>query len=215
MKKAYIIVILIIVGFLVAYYFAGSLIYNRNVVNGYAQISINNADNEIHDIPSYARISNNTIVFTSSNINLVVYTMGHIRAENLTGKFPPSYAHHDVFVIFGLINPTLVIPAGASIHVTVINLDDNMLHNFVVTNVPPPYPYNVMMSNMGPGMMGSGTSGRFITMMPLLHYANYSAGYAYEYGYSFTLNQEGTYWYICTYPGHAQMGMYGKIIVEG
>lgn len=60
-------------------------------------------------------------------------------------------------------------------------------------------------------MMGGGMMGRFITMMPLLPPANYNQGYAYEFSYTFTL-QPGNYWYICTYPGRAETGMYGEIL---
>lgn len=156
--------------------------------------------------PSYAHVftNNNSIVFTSQEINLVVLTMGHKRAENLTGR--PSPTDGNVFVIYALINPTLIIPQGATIHVTVINLDAGDYHNFVITTEAPPYPYNLM---MGGGMMNGG---RFITMMPLLPPANYQTGYAYEFQYTFTLHQ-GVFWYVCTYPGHAEGGMYGEIIV--
>jgi len=50
--------------------------------------------------------------------------------------------------------------------------------------------------------------------MPVLPNENKQQGYAYEYADSVTLSQPGTYWYICTYPGHAEEGMYGKIIVQ-
>lgn len=161
--------------------------------------------------PSYVHVftNNNSIVFTSQEINLVVLTMGHKRAENLTGR--PSPTDGNVFVIYGLINPTLIIPQGATIHVTVINLDAGDYHNFVITTEAPPYSYNLM---MGGGMMQGGmmNGGRFITMMPLLPPANYQTGYAHEFQYTFTLHQ-GEFWYICTYPGHAEGGMYGEIIV--
>ncbi|ABW02307.1 plastocyanin/azurin family copper-binding protein [Caldivirga maquilingensis] len=187
-----------------------------NPTTGYASftIPISKAVNLSMSTPSYVHVyrSNNTIVFTSSDITLVALAMMGDDAVNMTGMPLPGYAHGDVFVIYGLINPTLVIPQGAVVHVIVINLDDDMYHNLIVTAVPPPYPYNVMPyvgmygGYMGPGMM---------TMMQWLPPANYNAGYAYGYEYTITLNAPGTYWYLCTYPGHAQDGMYGEVIVTG
>ncbi len=52
----------------------------------------------------------------------------------------PPYVHGDVFVIYGLINPILVISAGATVHVTLVNLND--YHNFIITTVPPLYSYS-------------------------------------------------------------------------
>jgi len=52
-----------------------------------------------------------------------------------------------------------------------------------------------------------------VSMMPVIPHANYSSGFASEYNYTTVFDNAGTYWYLCMYPGHAQMGMYGKIIV--
>lgn len=197
----------------------GNFGYYQGEGNSYLQIPISQAIQEMYQVPPYTHVypNNDTIVFTSTYITLIVLAMGHERAINITGYIPPTYAHasHDVFVIYGLINPTLIIPSGAVIHLIFINLDDDMYHNFVVTTVSPPYPYNVMPEIMMEGgmMMGGFNSGRTIFYMPFIHYANYAEGYAYEYTSTFTLTTPGIYWYPCTYPGHAEMGMYGEIIV--
>jgi rusticyanin len=102
-----------------------------------------------------------------------------------------------------LINPTLVIPSGAVVQFTVVNLDDDMYHNLVVSSYGPPFGYMSMQ-----GMM----SGNW---MPYLPPADYAQGSAQEYSYALQLNQPGTFWYVCTYPGHAQSGMYGRLIVTG
>ena len=179
----------------------------------YVALPINQTVREVMEVPSYAHVylSNNTIVFTSRDIDLLVVAMMGDGAERMFNATPPPYVNGDVFVVYGLINPTLVIPAGATVHVTFVNLDDDMYHNFVITAVPPPYPYNVMpyvgmYGGMGPQMM---------LYMRWLPPADYKAGYAYGYEYTFTVAEPGTYWYLCTYPGHAEMGMYGKIIVVG
>ena len=123
------------------------------------------------------------------------------KAVNITGRQLPSYATDDVFVIYGLIKPTIVVRSGASVQFTVVNLDDDMYHNLVVSMYGPPYGYMSMQ-----GMM----SGYW---MPYLPPADYGQGSAHEYSYTLTLNQPGTLWYICTYPDHAESGMYGQLIV--
>ncbi|MGC9152520.1 MAG: hypothetical protein ACP5GY_02160 [Vulcanisaeta sp.] len=59
-------------------------------------------------IPSYAHVypQNNTIVFTSRDIDLTVIAMMDGDAERMFNATPPPYVHGNVFVIYGLINPT-------------------------------------------------------------------------------------------------------------
>jgi Copper binding proteins, plastocyanin/azurin family. len=52
-----------------------------------------------------------------------------------------------------------------------------------------------------------------IGMTPMLPYANYNSGQAYEFSFTTTLSQPSVYYYVCEYPGHAEMGMYGEIVV--
>ncbi len=96
--------------------------------------------------------------------------------------------------------------SNAQIHVMVINLDAGDYHNFVVTSQPPPYQYNVMMD--GIQMMGE----KMDTVMLYLPPADYSTEQAHQYQYTFTLNQD-EFWYIYTFPRHAENGMYGEIVV--
>ena len=170
--------------------------------------------------PTYAQItkSNNTISFHSQDINILALAIMPEMAVNLTGMQPPSYSTGDVFVIYGLINPTLVIPAGASVHFTVVNLDDDMYHNLVVSTISPPYPYMAMQGMMysysQPQTSNNTTFYPFNSMMGFLPPADYTQGTAHEYSYSMTLNQAGNLWYLCTYPEHARSGMYGEIVVN-
>lgn len=62
------------------------------------------------------------------------------------------------------------------------------------------------------GMYG-GMGSQMMLLMRWLPPANYNAGYAYGYEYTFTITAPGTYWYLCTYPGHAEEGMYGGEII--
>lgn len=192
-------------------------------------VPIAQAESVISSAPPYATVfrSNDTIVYGGSQITIYAAGMMPEDAINLTGMNPPTYATDDVFVISGLIDPTLVIPSGAHVSLVFANLDDDMYHNIVATSLAPPYPniamQGMMLSNnsnwyggMYGGMMGGGYNTVYAMMMPVLSPADYSHGTAYYYGTSWSLNSYGgSYWYICTYPGHAESGMYGKIIVSG
>ena len=172
------------------------------------QINISTAESYANKLPSYAYAypSNNTVLFASSNITLVILAMGVQRAINLTREQPPTYDSNNsgnAFVIDGLINPTLIIPKDAIVHIGFINLDSSEYHNVIMTATGPPYQYMPMSAMNG-----------IVSMMPIIRPANYSGGSASEYNYTVVFGNSGTYFYICMYPGHAQMGMYGKIIVK-
>ncbi|ARM75318.1 plastocyanin/azurin family copper-binding protein [Acidianus manzaensis] len=190
--------------------YGGGMYHMMGYYNGYEtiyqqQISVNQAISEMRSPPSYAKVfpNNDSIVFNSTNINIIVLSMGHNRAVNLTGMSPPSYASHNVYVIYGLINPTLIIPAGATVTFTQINLDAGDYHNLAITPVSPPYSYYVMMQ-IRMDVLG---------MSPMLPPANYQSGMAYEFSFTVHFINTGDYYYLCEYPGHAEMGMYGKIII--
>jgi rusticyanin len=168
-------------------------------------IAVQTAVQDVKVMQSYAIVSpkNNSISFGSKNVSIVVLAMGVDRAMNLTNSTPPAYAKNDTFVIDGLINPTLVLQKGSTVHITFVNLDSSAYHNIIITSTGPPYQY-MPMSAMG----------GLVSMMSFVQHANYQQGQAYEYSYNASFNSVGTFWYLCMYPGHAQMGMYGKIIVE-
>ena len=186
----------------------GSMMGGTSAGNFSTQVSINTAESYANVMPQYAQryTNNDTLVFRSNNITLVVLAMGVQRAINLTHEQPPPYDSNssgNAFVIYGLINPTVIIPKGAIVHVEFINLDSSEYHNVIVTATGPPYQYMPMSAMNG-----------IVSMMPVIPHADYSSGYAHEYNYTTAFGNPGAYWYICMYPGHAQMGMYGKIVVE-
>jgi len=156
----------------------------------------------------------NVLLFSTSAAKCaaVAYNQYYIGFQlyNNSGLWTPVEGRGSCPAQIGANNVTYI-TGSAIIHITFINLDDDMYHNFVITTAPPPYPYNVMpyigmYGGMGPQMM---------LYMRWLPPANYNSGYAYGYQYTVSLNLPGTYWYICTYPGHAEEGMYGKLIVVG
>ena len=172
-----------------------------------ARIGISTAESYANSTPPYARAysNNNTVSFSSGNITLVVLAMGAQRAINLTHEQPPAFDSNssgNAFVIDGLIDPTITIPKGATVRVEFINLDSSEYHNVIMTATGPPYQYMPMSAMNG-----------IVSMMPIIPHADYSNGSASEYNYTAVFDNAGTYWYLCMYPGHAQMGMYGKIIV--
>ena len=183
----------------------GGMMGMRNMMTTQGQlVSMQQVIQMMHNTPSYAKVisHNNTIIFGSKNTNVVALAMGRDRAINLTATQPPAYSKGDVFVMYGLMNPTIVVQKGTTVQFTVINLDNDVNHNLVISSVSPPYPYMAMMSSM----QSNG-------MMSFLPPTN--QGSAHEYTYTLTLDKSGNLWYLCTYPSHAQDGMYGKILVTG
>ncbi|MCL4344626.1 MAG: hypothetical protein JRN26_05970 [Nitrososphaerota archaeon] len=185
--------------------------YNGYLTEYSQEFSINKAISMMNDVPGYARVfpGNDTIVLNSTNVNIVaiatMVTPSELgRAVNLTDMPPSSSATENVFVIYGLVNPTLAIPRGATVTFTLINLDPDDYHNIAITPVPPPYPYYSMMDVM---MNVLGVS-------PMLPPASYQSGTAYGFSFNTVLAYPGTFYYICEYPGHAESGMYGELIVS-
>ncbi|QKR00713.1 hypothetical protein GWK48_10225 [Metallosphaera tengchongensis] len=184
--------------------------YGMGSYNGYAtayaqRIPIQQAEVYVNFSSPSAEVfrANDTVVLTGNNVNLVILSMGHGRAFNLTHYAGGAHAQDNVFVTYGLVNPTIIVPVGSEVHITLINLDEGDYHNLAITPVPPPYPYYSMM-DVRMDVLG---------MTPMLPPANYGVGMAYEFSFSTVFQTPGTYYYICEYPGHAQMGMYGEIEV--
>lgn len=107
------------------------------------------------------------------------------------------------FEIAGLVNPALVVPAGARVSIDVINADDDMAHGLVVT---------------GPGagagwmpMMGAGPAFPGTAVWALGESTGAGLHAATEH---FTATTPGRYQYLCAVPGHAQRGMAGAFIVN-
>lgn len=138
-----------------------------------------------------ARISRaaDTVTYTTRRVTLVALASPHGQ-PNMTWE------------IDGLVNPTVVVPAGAEVTVDLVNTDWGYRHGFEITTTPPPYSYVPMMSTQ-----------RDLFLMPLPPRSEKNltgASYATESA-SLTLDA-GTYYYLCPTPGHAQQGMYGKLV---
>lgn len=106
------------------------------------------------------------------------------------------------FVSGSLANPTIHVPAGASVSLQFMNQDPDVAHGILVTGTPPPYPQMAMMS-------GNIISNSVIAPLPKASIGSYPLTQT-----DFKLTAPGTYYYLCQYPGHASNGMYGKLIVD-
>ncbi|MCF8564590.1 hypothetical protein LLE49_07505 [Alicyclobacillus tolerans] len=154
-------------------------------------------NNQLHQLVAEgeqgARIdrAKKTITYTGGSVNLVALASPH-GVPNMTWE------------IDGLVNPTLFIQPGATVHVTLVNPDWGYMHGFEVTKTAPPYSQMPMMTV------------DHIFMLPPLPQrttqALTNARYHVIEG-EMTLHP-GTYYYICPVPGHAKSGMYGVVKVS-
>lgn len=132
-----------------------------------------------------------TVTYTGTNVNLVALASPH-GVPNMTWE------------IDGLVNPTIMIPSGAKVHVTLVNPDWGYMHGFEITTTPPPYAQMPMMS----------INNDFL-LPPLSQRTTQSLNTAEYYSRSGHLHlQKGTYYYLCPVPGHARQGMYGVLKIS-
>lgn len=110
---------------------------------------------------------------------------------------PPG--HDEIFVINGLLNPTIHVSKGSQLTVTLANADPDMYHNLDLTTRDPPYSSMPMMSHMN-GPMTSMLSPSEI-------------GYYWIQDMRIAANSSGQFWYLCDYPDHAAVGMYGSLVI--
>jgi len=169
-------------------------------------------------IPSYAQIfkQNDTIIFHSMSITILAFGNANAWVSSTTNTTVPTYdnvtQYSNGFAIYHLYAPTLIIPRGATINITFVNMDYGDHHNFVLSTFPPPFPMYIM-QNMNNG-------GEMVAMTPLLppvdnasdsSLANANAS---EFSYTVNLDLPSSIthmWYMCMFPAHAMQGMWGNI----
>ena len=104
-------------------------------------ISVSDAMTLMQAPPAGASVSqgSDSITFapSSSGMDITAFATTQLNATILTGMRPPSYAQGDVFVMGGLIDPTLYIPAGTSVTFTIVNMDAADYNDLVVSTVAP------------------------------------------------------------------------------
>lgn len=131
---------------------------------------------------------NNSISYSGDNIKIVMLAS--------------TKKADDKFEIGGLVNPIVYVPKNTTVTLELVNEDEDVAHAFEITDATPPYAYMTM-------MQGQVYPGGFIGIIPPSEGNKFYKGST-----SFTSNYTGEFYYICQYPGHAEKGMYGKIIVK-
>lgn len=141
--------------------------------------------------PAGARINHaaNTITFTTRNARFAVV-------------MSPAGGPDETFRIAGLVNPRLVMPAGARVSIEVINADPDTAHGLVITASTDATSWMPMMTAR-PAFRGSA----------LWFLGNPTTAGMHAGILTFTATTPGSYQYLCAVPGHARKGMTGTLIV--
>lgn len=104
------------------------------------------------------------------------------------------------FRIAGLVDPTVVVPLGATVTVEFVNADSDQAHGWLVAAAQPPFGFRAAADPAFPGadaaVIGDPVDGRQGART-----------------ITFTAGAAGLYQYLCPMPGHAEMGMHGDFIV--
>ncbi len=133
-----------------------------------------------------------------------VYINGSATVPVLMGPMNETSMYS--FEIFGVVNPELHVRAGSTVHFLAVNVDNDSYHNFAISARGPPYYY--MAGMMQGGWNGNGFLAGMSFLSPMGNSIFHYASFSYQFSSAATL------WYLCTYPGHAQQGMYGEIVVS-
>lgn len=130
----------------------------------------------------------NRISFTNHTVHLVVLASPLMPAEN--------------FRIAAMVNPTIVVPAGATVSIELVNADDDMAHGLAVTANGSASSWMPMMA-AAPAFPGAA----------VWFLGDPTAAGMHTGTLTFTAAAAGTYQYLCPLPGHAQEGMVGNFVV--
>ncbi len=145
-----------------------------------------------NQVPAGARVdrARHTITVTTSSVRLVALAS-------------PSGGPDETFRIAGLVNPTVVVPAGSHVGIQLINADNDTAHGLVVMASAARSSWTPMMTD-SPAFAGSA----------LWFLGNPTSAGMHAGTLRFTASTPGTYRYLCPVPGHAQRGMTGTFTVR-
>lgn len=132
---------------------------------------------------------------TSPDKKTLTFTKGAIRLMATTGPENDMLSYR----IAGLRNPTLIVPARATLRVLFVNSDEDMTHNLRLTALRPPFAMHIKESQtVGSHSLPHLAAGLFRGEEMAIRIPS----------------KPGTYSYVCTVTGHAKGGMYGTLIVR-
>jgi hypothetical protein len=141
--------------------------------------------------PGGARIDRaaNRIAFSTSSVRLTVVA---------------AAGANNTFEIAGLTDPSIVVPLGAHVSITLVNADSDAAHGFVITSP--------RASTWREPMMTSSVAlpGAAVWFLP-----DSTAAGAHLATVRFTARRAGRYEYCCPVPGMSRHGMAGVFNVEG
>lgn len=137
-----------------------------------------------------AQVRGATVTYRSSQVTLV--------ALGAPGNRPGMYWQVD-----GVVNPTVTVPAGATVTVRFADGDPGHPHGFEVTAAAPPYPEMAMMAG------DVAAPGALVMPVPAPQGSSWWSATT-----TFHAPPPGVYYYLCPVPGHARAGMWGKLIVR-
>ena len=143
-------------------------------------------------VPAGAQVSKaaNTITFTTTAVRLTI--LGS-----------PSGGPDETFRAAGLVNPRIIVPAGARVTIQLTNADPDTAHGLVVTASDATGSWMPMMTAR-PAFTGSA----------LWFLGNPTTAGMHQGTLAFTATTPGTYQYLCPVPGHARNGMTGAFTVR-
>jgi uncharacterized cupredoxin-like copper-binding protein len=101
-----------------------------------------------------------------------------------------------------MVNPTITVPAGARVTITLINADPDMAHGLVITATRAAASWMPMMTAR-PAFTGSA----------LWFLGDPTSAGLHAGTIAFTAASPGSYQYLCPVPGHARKGMAGTFTV--
>jgi rusticyanin len=130
----------------------------------------------------------------------ITFTAGTVRLAILAS---PAGGPDETFRAAGLVNPRIVVPAGARVTIQLINADSDTAHGLVITASDATGSWMPMMTAR-PAFTGSA----------LWFLGNPTAAGMHDGTLTFTAATPGTYRYLCPVPGHAQKGMTGTFTVR-
>ena len=143
-------------------------------------------------LPASAQVSQpaRTITFTTRNVRFAVLAS-------------PAGGPDETFRIAGLVNPKVVVPAGARVSIEVINADPDTAHGLVIV-----------------GRQGARSDLPMMTARPafagseLWFLGDPTSAGMHAGTLRFTATRPGDYRYLCAVPDHALKGMIGTFIVS-